>query len=146
MIHQPYPPPPKNTTCTTRPSPQPITLWAAAPGTTNIKGDSLPEPKSFLARPFPQITTMTRGSMDHGNGTHLYHLDLSSDASRYSSIIPTSICNVHPSACTQRANKKKKKVKKTFLSLLHAAAAAGLNSKELSLNFHPVSVFRWELQ
>lgn len=140
MIHQPYPP--KNTTCTIRPSPQPITLWAAAPGTTNIKGDSLPEPKSFLARPFPQITAMTQGSMDHGNGTHLYHLDLSSDASRYSSIIPISICNFHPSACTQRA----KKVNKTFLSLLHAAAAAGLSSKELSLNFHPVSVFRWELQ
>lgn len=138
MIHQPYPP--KNTTCTIRPSPQPITLWAAAPGTTNIKGDSFPEPKSFLARPFPQITAMTQGSMDHGNGTHLYHLDLSSDASRYSSIIPTSICNFHPSACTQRA----KKVNKT--SLLHAAAAAGLSSKELSLNFYPVSVFRWELQ
>lgn len=141
MIHQPYPP--KNTTCTIRPSPQPITPWAAAPGTTNIKGDSLPEPKSFLARPFPQITTMTRGSMDHRNGTHLYHLHLSSDASRYSSIIPTSICNVHLSACTQRA---KKKVNKTFLSVPYAAAAAGLNSKELSLNFHPVSVYRWELQ
>lgn len=30
---------------------------------------------------------MTRGWIDHWNGTHLYHLDLSSDASRYSSII-----------------------------------------------------------
>lgn len=40
----------------------------------------------------------------------------------------------------------KKKVKKTFLSLLKAAVAAGLNSEELSLNFHPVSVFRLALQ
>lgn len=137
--------PPTNTTCTIHPSPQPITLWATAPGTTNIKGDSLPEPKSFLARPFPQITAMTRGSMDHGNGTHLYHLDLSSDASRYSSIIPTSICNVHPSACTQRANKKKSE-QKIPISTQHTAAAGGLNSKELLLNFYPMSVFRWELQ
>lgn len=47
---------------------------------------------------------------------------------------------------TEGKQKKKNKVNKTFLSLLHAAAAAGLNSKELSLNFHPVSVFRWEMQ
>lgn len=44
------------------------------------------------------------------------------------------------------AHRGQKKVNKTFLSLLHAAAAAGLSSKELSLNFFPVSVFRWELQ
>lgn len=35
---------------------------------------------------------------------------------------------------------------KTLLSRLHTAAAAGLNSTEFSLNFHPVSVLRWELE
>lgn len=51
MIYQPYPP--KNTTCTIRPSLQPIALWAAAPGTTNINRGFASSAKVISCTTFP---------------------------------------------------------------------------------------------
>lgn len=120
-----------------------IALWAEAPSATNINRRFASSAKVISCTTFPTNhadDTGLDGSLKWDTFVSLRPFIRCKQILIYYSLLPFETFS--PTACTPRAEY----VNKTFPSLLHTAAAAGLSSTKFSLSFHPDSVLRWRLE